>query len=52
MTIAGIVTFAILLLVGIGIILVVAAVTLLALAFIGAPDDLNDVDIKGSPKTK
>ena len=33
-----------------GIVAVVSLVTLLAMAFIGAPDDLNDVEIDGTPK--
>ena len=28
----------------------VALITLVAIAFIGTPDDLNDVDIDGKPK--
>ena len=52
MSMAGIWTVGLLLLAGIGFLAVVIAITLLALAFIETPDDLNDVDIKGTPNRK
>jgi hypothetical protein len=52
MTTAGLLTFLLLFLGSIVIVLAVFSLTLLALAFIGSPNDLNDIDIKGDINKK
>jgi hypothetical protein len=50
MTTAGVLTFLLLFLGSVAIVTLVFALTVLAVAFIEAPDDLHDIDIKGTPK--
>ena len=49
MTSAGVVTFILLLVGSIGAFTMALLLTAVAIAFVGTPDDLNDVDIDGKP---
>mgnify|MGYP003652282140 CR=1 FL=1 len=52
MTSAGVATFILLLLGSVVVFAMALLLTAIAIAFIGTPDDLNDVDIDGTPKRK
>ena len=52
MTSAGVATFILLLLGSVVVFAMALLLTAIANAFIGTPDDLNDVDIDGTPKRK
>ena len=52
MTTAGVLTFLFLFLGFVFLVVALFGLTLLGMAFIGQPEDMNDVEIKGEPKQK